>query len=52
MHSFMELMWELMVEDWVDEDKVAQVVCIAWAMWNNRNVIQSGGKGRTGREMV
>ena len=32
------------MDDRVDEDKVA-----AWAMWN---VIRSGGKGRTGREMV
>ena len=50
--SFIELLWKLMVEDRVDEDKVAQVVCIAWTMWNNRNVIWTGGKGRTGREMV
>ena len=50
--SFIELLWELMVEDRVDEDKVAQLVCIAWTMWNNRNVIWTGGKGRTGREMV
>ena len=50
--SFIELLWKLMVEDRVDEDKVAQVVCIAWTMWNNRNVIRIGRKGQTGREMV
>lgn len=27
--SFMELLWDLLVGDHVDEEKVAQVVCIA-----------------------
>ncbi|KAL0011877.1 hypothetical protein SO802_006985, partial [Lithocarpus litseifolius] len=42
----------VLVEDRVDEDKVAQVICITWAMWNNRNVIRLGGKSRTAREVV
>ena len=37
LQSFIEVLWDLLVGDHVDEEMVAKVVCIAWAMWNNRN---------------
>ena len=35
-----------------DADEVAKVICIAWVMWHNRNVIRHGGKRRSGAELV
>ena len=41
-----------MVGEHFDEDVTAKVVCIAWALWHNRNEVRNGGKKRNGKELV
>ena len=33
--SFMDLMWKMVIIDWVKEEKVARMVTIVWALWFN-----------------
>mgnify|MGYP003766641319 CR=1 FL=1 len=35
--SFMNLLWKMVILDRVEEDKVARMVTIAWALWFHRN---------------
>ena len=42
----------MLVGERVDEEMVAKAVSIAWAIWNNRNEIRTGGKRRTSKEVV
>ena len=50
--SFQDLLWHMLTVERSDVDEVAKVVCIAWAMWHNRNVIRHGGKRQSGAELV
>ena len=45
-------MWDMVVGEHFDEDVTAKVVCIAWALWHNRNEVRNGGKKRNGKELV
>ena len=45
--SFQDLLWYMLTVEQSDVNEVAKVVCIAWAMWHNRNVIRHGGKRRS-----
>lgn len=36
----MDLLWVLLMVDERDDDKSAFVVTIAWALWNDRNVVR------------
>ena len=51
-NSFQDLLWYMLSVEHCDADVVATVVCIAWAMWQNRNVIRHGGKRRSEAEVV
>ena len=35
-----------------DEEKVAMVVTIVWAIWFNRNEVRNGGSKKMGRDIV
>ena len=35
-----------------DEERVAMVVTVAWAIWANRNEVQNGKRKRIGRDIV
>lgn len=35
-----------------DEEKVAMVVTVAWAIWVNRNEARNGKRKKTGRDIV
>lgn len=48
----MDLLWKMVIIDWVDEEKVARMVTIAWALWFNRNEIRLGGARKTGKDVV
>ena len=50
--SFQDLLWYMLTVEQSDVNEVAKVVCIAWAMWHNRNVIRHGGKRRSGAALV
>uniref|UniRef100_A0A7N2MTJ9 RNase H type-1 domain-containing protein n=1 Tax=Quercus lobata TaxID=97700 RepID=A0A7N2MTJ9_QUELO len=52
MQSFQDLMWYMLTVERSDVNEVAKLVCIAWAMWHNRNEIRHGGKRRSGAELV
>lgn len=53
-HSFQDMLWlwDMVVGENFDVDVIAKFVCIAWAMWQNRNEVRNGGKRRNGRELV
>ncbi|KAK9987726.1 hypothetical protein SO802_027965 [Lithocarpus litseifolius] len=38
--------------DRVEEDKLVQIVTIAWALWCNRNKVRNGRKRKTGMEIT
>ena len=48
----LDLLWSMLVEDSKNVEIVAKVVCIAWAMWHNRNEVRHGGQRRNGKDMV
>ena len=48
----MDLMWKMVIIDWVEEEKVARMVTIAWALWFNRNEIRIGGARKAGKDVV
>ena len=50
--SFYDFLWQMPMHNRVEEDKVAKVVNIAWALWCNQNKVQNGGKRKSGRELV
>ena len=50
--SFFDLLWNLMVVRKYDEERVAMVVTVAWAIWANRNEVRNGKRKRTGRDIV
>ena len=50
--SFHDMLWTMLVDERQDVEMVAKVVCIAWAMWPNRNEVRHGGQRRNGKEMV
>ena len=50
--SFQDLLWYMLTMEQSDVNEVAKVVCIAWAIWHNRNVIRHGGKRRSGAALV
>lgn len=41
--NFQDLLWLMVMEDRMEEDKVARLVAIAWALWHNRNEVRLGG---------
>ena len=47
--SFMDLMWKMVIIDWVEEEKVARMVTIAWALWLIEMRSESGVRGRLAR---
>ena len=53
-HSFQDVLWlwDMVVGENFDVDVIAKFVCIAWAMWQNRNEVRNGGKRRNGKELV
>ena len=50
--SFMDLMWKMVITDWVEEEKLARLVTIAWALWFNRNEIRHGGVRKDGKDVL
>lgn len=50
--SFMDLMWKMVINDQVEEEKVARMVTIAWALWFYRNDIRLGGVRKAGQDVV
>ncbi|KAL0005544.1 hypothetical protein SO802_013105 [Lithocarpus litseifolius] len=50
--SFFDFLWQLVMTVRVEEDKLAQIVTIAWALWCNRNEVRNGGKWKTGMEIT
>ena len=50
--SFFDLMWNLLMSDSYDEDKVAMVVTIAWSIWFNRNEVRHRGSKKSGVALV
>ena len=37
LHTFMDLLWKLMVVDDWDQDNIALMVTVTWSIWCNRN---------------
>ena len=50
--SFVDLLWKMVILDCVEEDKVARMVTIAWALWFHRNEIRLGGARKVGKDVV
>ena len=50
--SFMDLLWKMVIIDRVEEEKVARMVTIAWALWFNRNEIRLRGVRKAGKDVV
>ena len=50
--SFYDLLWSILVEERQDVEMVAKMVCIAWAIWHNRNEVRHGGQCWNGKDMV
>ena len=50
--SFMDLLWKMIILDRVEEDKVARMVTIAWALWFHRNEVRLGGARKVGKDVV
>nr|XP_023889547.1 uncharacterized protein LOC112001606 [Quercus suber] len=50
--SFQDLMWNLLLNEDVGDDQVAQAVTIAWALWHNRNELRYGGEGKSGQHLT
>ena len=50
--SFHDFLWQLVMVDKVEEDKLARIVTIAWAFWCNRNEVRNRGKQKTGSEII
>ena len=50
--SFMDLLWKMVIIDRVEEEMVARMVIIAWALWFNRNEIRLGGVRKAGKDVV
>lgn len=50
--SLFDLMWNLLMPDSYDEDKVAMVVTIAWSIWFNRNEVRHRGSKKSGVALV
>ena len=51
-HTFMDLLWKLMmVDDW-NQDNIALMVTVAWSIWCTRNEVQNGGKKKSELELV
>ena len=50
--SFMDLLWKMVIIDRVEEEKVARMVTIAWALWFNRIEIRLGGVRKAGKDVV
>ena len=50
--SFFDFLWQLVMIDKVEEDELAQIVTIAWALWCNRNEVRNGGKRKNGKEII
>ena len=48
----LDFLWQLVMIDKVEEDKLAQIVTIAWALWCNRNEVRNGGKRKNGKEII
>nr|POE64645.1 hypothetical protein CFP56_56244 [Quercus suber] len=45
-------MWNLLLNEDVGDDQVAQAVTIAWALWHNRNELRYGGEGKSGQHLT
>ena len=50
--SFIDLLWKMTIIDRVEEEKVARIVTIAWALWFNWNEIRLGGARKAGKAVV
>lgn len=50
--SFQHLLWHLIIIEGYEEDKVARVVIIAWALWYNKNELRNEGMRKSGQAMV
>ena len=42
----------MVITDQVEEEKLARLVTIAWALWFNRNEIRHGGVKKDGKDVV
>ncbi|XP_050248967.1 uncharacterized protein LOC126696240 [Quercus robur] len=50
--SFMDLLWKMVILDRVEEDKVARMVTIAWALWFHQNEVRLSGVRKAGKDVV
>ena len=50
--SFFDLLWNLMVVRKYDDERVAMVVTVAWAIWANKNEVRNGKRKQMGRDIV
>lgn len=54
--SFQGIMWQLLIVERVNDEKVARVVIIAWTLWHNRNEMRNrpggGGVQKSGQVLV
>ena len=50
--SLFDFLWQLVMIDKVEEDKLAQIVTIAWALWCNRNEVRNGRKRKNEKEII
>ena len=50
--SFMDLLWKMIILDRVEEDKVARMVTIAWALWFHRDEIRLEGARKARKDVV
>ena len=50
--KFQDLLWNMLMVDRIEVDKVTRVVTIAWAPWHNRNKIKHGDVRKTGNALV
>ena len=50
--KFQDLLWNMLMVDRIEVDKVTRVVTIAWAPWHYRNKIKHGDVRKTGNALV
>ena len=51
-HSFMDLLWYLvMVAKW-DQETIEKIIMISWKLWMHRNEVRNGGVRKNGKALI
>ena len=51
-HSFLDLLWHLMLVQHVGDELLGLIVTIAWCLWHERNTARTGGTRQTSNNIL